>query len=419
MEPILTGLAATAVVYGIKKYMDGRKKKSGGGDPASGGGGGVVETGFPTFSPDAQAKAWYLATSAQWTPTGEVGDNAGRIAYTNRGAIKTDSDAQRAANDAWFRNAMAKGFRPVVSDTLVISGASATPPPYLVFVPDGFSRGSLPADWGPLLQLYAPPPGYNNGGPGGIGGVGQQPQQPQQPADPFAEITDKALRAQIKALAESDTVGLLDLDQTAAELDAAGYTASANVLREHRKDLTLRRKIEAQQRGGYLYVVRQNDLPSLVAQHYGGKKIGVISELQKLNPTVSTGGTWSQWFEGTEILLPVKWGDPSLKPLPPLAGGGGQKAGSAGGPGAPPTPGSSPYYPFGQNPDAPTPKNPPKGQAPNVWYGPNGEGPFSGPPPKEKPPFLGGEGGGLGNLQYEGGPTFGGAPNISIEGGPQ
>jgi hypothetical protein len=301
----------------------GKGKGKGAGSP------GVVSSGFEPFPPDVQPAAWFQAVSVQWAPAGQLGDGGGRVALTYRGKAQGDAAQNRLKNDASFRKPMADGFRLVVSEYLANPAANGIGTPYLLLVPDGFSRASVPSDWGPLRQLYAPPPGSFGAplpGPAGGGAMpgpfgGETPGQvPGVKADPFAEIGDPATRQKAKELYINDDASLLELDVVAKELDLAGYHASAAALRARRQELALRHSIDAKVRGGWLYVVRQNDLPWKVAQHYGGIKPGVIGELAKANPTVSA-NNWTGWHPGVEILLPGTWPDPSLKPLPPLAVG--------------------------------------------------------------------------------------------------
>lgn len=348
MEPITIGLAGAAVL-GLLAL---RKKKKGDAPQLPTG---SDAAGFQGFAPGAQEKAWYMACSVQWTPSGSITDAAGKVALTHRGIFAGDKgDVLRQSNDLWFRGMMDKGYNIIVSDRIVIPEQGAAP--YMAFVPQGFPASRIPGEWGPMLQLYAPPPGWlaqMNQGQGG-GGVNPGPFPNGDPSDPFSEIPDATIRAKVKELYASDTAGLRDLEETAKELDKAGYPKSAAALRKRRDSLKLARSIDAQKAGGYLYVVRMNDLPINVAQHYGGKKPGVLAQMVKLNPTVAA-NKWKGWVEGAEVLLPVEWGDPQLKPLPPLASG--KPAGGSSGGGSQPS--GAPPYPVSR-----------------WYYGPGGEGPF-------------------------------------------
>lgn len=323
----LITLAALGGAAYLALQMRNKKKGSGGGGAIPPGEN--VSSGFEPFGPDQQGSAWYAAISQNWTFTGELGDNLGHRAQTYRGAQINDP-AQAATNrvkfDAAFRQAMSKGYRVVVSDLL--SAASAFPP-YLLLVPDGFNRASVPSDWGPLRQLYAPPPGSFGVPAGGGGGVNPGPfgdPPPGPGGSPFDEIPDAATRAQVQELFSSETAGLLELDEMAKLLDKAGYPASAAALRERRKQVALQRQVEAKSRGGWLYVLRANEaLPFKLAQYYSGQKPGALKQLGDLNPTVSQGGSWKGWYAGNEILLPGTWKDPSLLPLPPLTQGSAPK----------------------------------------------------------------------------------------------
>jgi hypothetical protein len=322
MEPISIGLVAGGLFLASRLF--GKKKGSSVDVPPPE----VISTGFEPFGPDHQAMAWYAATSLQWVFAGQLGDNAGRVAYTYRGK----PGGSQAANDLAFRKAMSDGMRVVVSPSVMGGGGI---PPYLLLVPDAFSAASVPSDWGPLRQMYAPPPGSFGTPPsGGLpNGTPSGPGYPGNPGDPLGEIPDPETKAQIRKLLTSDGVSLLDLDDTAKELDAAGYPAAAQAVRDRRKQVALQRTLEAKQRGGWLYVIRLNEaLPFKLAQYYGGIRPKALKELQDANPKIATGGSWSGWIAGEEILLPGAWPDPSLKPLPPLTQGSAPKPSGSTGP---------------------------------------------------------------------------------------
>ena len=99
-----------------------------------------------------------------------------------------------------------------------------------------------------------------------------------------------------------------------------------------------RREAEAKERGGYLYTLPLGQPPIAIAQHYGGKRPGVLLELLEINPPQEAGpcgvcttcerrngstcpqprARWSRWFVGLGILIPVAWGDPRKKGDPPV-----------------------------------------------------------------------------------------------------
>lgn len=352
MDLMTLGGLAVLGYFGIKAI--GQKKGAGGAE----GGSSAASSGFTPFPPEQQAAAWYGATGLQWTFAGEIGDNASRLAHTYRGKAQGEAGANRVTNDATFRKAMGDGFRIVVSPYVVNPGSeliAAGSMPYLLLVPDGFSRASIPTDWGPLQQLYAPPPGsFGAPLPGGGAapspfGQGQAPGAAPGTSDPFAEIPDAAFRSKIRDIATSPDTSLMDLDVTAQELDKAGFAASAAALRERRKQVALERSVEAKTRGGWLYVVRSGDIPFKVAQWYGRNpdgsvRPGALSEMSKTNPTVSPNNWKPGWQVGKEILLPGAWPDPSAKPAPPLAAGP-LPPPPAGTPVPQPTPGPTPGAP--------------------------------------------------------------------------
>lgn len=339
MEPLTVGLALAAGL-GYLALKGGKGKKT----PALPEGG---DPGFQGFAPEAQQKAWYMATSIPWTATGSITDN-GAIALTYRGQLVGDpGDAKREANDTWLRGMMAKDYRIVVSDRIVVPEQGQAP--YLIFVPSGFKASSVPGSWGPMLQLYAPPPGWLQQANQG------QPIQPGQTvdADPFNEIPDPGVRQKVRALYMSDTASIADLESTASDLEKYGWGASAKKLRDRAEALKITRSLDAKNAGGYLYVVRTNDLPIYVAQFYGGQKPGVLAALAKINPKVAA-NKWAGWVTGAEVLLPIEWGDPQLKKgTPPLAQG--QPKGAPGGQ-SNTTPGNGkffPDYPAGTKIDTP------------------------------------------------------------------
>lgn len=305
MDPLTLAAGAAVAFFALKSL---RKDKSISVE--------AVSSGFEPLPPQQQGEAWWEAVSRQWMSTGPVGDSTGRIAHTMRGAAKGDPAANRPINDQKFRSMMAQGYRVVVS-TDVFGGEY----PYLAFVPDGFLRSSLPA-WGELRMLFAPAPG-SFGAPA-TGPLGDLPpggdKDPLPSTSVFGEIKDASTRQQVIDLYENPDAGLLELEETAVELDKAGYKASAAALRERRKALALQRQLQAKARGGWLYVVRHNDLPFKVAQHYGGVRPKALQEMASLNPTIAA-NNWKGWHPGEEILLPGSWPDPTLKGLPPLAGG--------------------------------------------------------------------------------------------------
>ncbi len=278
---------------------------------------------FATWPPDEQGAAWYATISHTWTPTGPLGDNGGRVCQTYRGARATEgADAVRARNDASLRELMGQGYRIAVSRSVI--GAASGEVPYLVTYPDGFSRASLPASWGDLRQLFAPPPGSLGSPAPNFGGSVDPLDGPD--ADPFSDMPEPA-RSQAREQYKSDTVSLLDLEETAKELDKAGYPRAAAAMRRRRDELRLSRSLAAKERGGWLYTVRSGDLPYKVAQWYGGVKPNVLRDLAAKNPEVSA-NNWAGWIVGRDVLLPGTWPDPSLKPLPPVAVGQAPKKGS-------------------------------------------------------------------------------------------
>lgn len=334
MEPMTIGLVAIGAY--VLSRLAGRKNASSS----------SVETAsnFAPFPPDQQGQGWYAACSLQWSEIAPQRDARGRIARVYRGTAAGEAASNRMTNDIAFRAMMGDGYRIAVSESVLYGGGVPT----LIAFEDGFSAASLPAELGTLRLLYAPaqgslgqPPGPNPGpifngsvDPGGLAA--------------FEELPEPA-RSQARELYQSDTASLYELAKTADELDKAGYHASATALRKRRDALLLSRGIEANKRGGWLYIVRTGDLPFNVAQYYGGKKPGVLKEMATLNPDVAKGGTWKGWIGGCEVLLPATWPDPALKPLPPLAsgggGGGGQNAPLPGG--TPPGGFSSVMTPWG------------------------------------------------------------------------
>lgn len=337
MEPMtLIGLGALGLL--AYKAMGQKKdaQEQGAKEPA----GEVGPQSFEPFSPSEQGAAWYAATGLQWMPATSLGDNAGHTASVYRGASLGDSMANRAKNDRDFRQAAASGLRLVVNTSVLTPVPGMAP--YLLLVPDGFNRASVPSSWGDFRQLYAPPPGTVAPGPGPYppGPV------PSPGGDPFAEIPDAALRDQVRQVYESESVGLLELDATAKALDKEGYPASAEAIRQRRKTVALQRSLEAQQRGGWLYVVRRGDIPFVIAQWYGGVRPNSLKELREANPSIAANNWKPGWQVGVEILLPGKWPDPSLKPAPATPSG-------PGGPVKPSTPSGGPQGPTAQQPARP------------------------------------------------------------------
>lgn len=339
MDPVTIGLGLM-LLYGAYK-VSGKK-------PAQLGQG---ET-WQSFSPGAQEKAWYMTKSILWSAAGTATDKKGNVAILWTGLPASgDSEPQRSANDQWLRNTMGNDYRIVVSDRIMIPEQGALR--RMAFLPSGFSASGLPSNMGVMLQLFAGPPDMAPGGfqgqglqelppgmigpggglgfmPGGMPGGGQ-----------FSDIGDPGLRAKVQSLYSSDTVALKDLDDTATALEKMGAVHSAQVLRERRKTLEITRRLDAQQRGGYPFIVRGNgtvalDLPLATARYYGGNRSGVLGELAGANPAVSA-NKWAKWGEGSEVLLPVTWfpagTDPSTKPLPPLASMGKPVPGQPGLPG--------------------------------------------------------------------------------------
>lgn len=84
----------------------------------------------------------------------------------------------------------------------------------------------------------------------------------------------------------------------------------------NRAERLARRPAEAAARGGWIYVVLGGVKPLDVAQRYGGKRPGVLSELAAANPGVAQGETWAGWWNGRGVLLPAHWRDPLLTPRP-------------------------------------------------------------------------------------------------------
>lgn len=101
-----------------------------------------------------------------------------------------------------------------------------------------------------------------------------------------------------------------------------------------------RRPAEAEARGGWIYTVGLHQSPIMVAQHFGGRRPGVLLELLAVNPRMDHGPCdvcvpcaamvkeersevtcaapmlrWDRrrWFVGAGVLLPLSWGDPRLK----------------------------------------------------------------------------------------------------------
>lgn len=339
-------------------YLLSRMKKSAGGAE------GVTTDDFSAWPPEQQGQAWYAAVSTPWAPAGPIASKGGQEAQTYRGSSSErgiqsrlaggSPDAVRIPNDANFRSLMAQGYRIAVN-TDIFGGAA----PLLVVYPDGFARSSLPPSWGVLRQLFAPPPGSLGTPPNGGGGFGGSVQPLGGGPDPFAALPEPS-RSSARELYQSDSASLLDLEDMAKVLDKAGFAEAAAALRKRRDELKLSRQLDAQSRGGWLYTVRQGDLPFKVAQHYGGVKPGSLKELAAINPGVSA-NDWKGWIGGTDVLLPKAWPDPSLKPLPPLAQG--QLPGGGGG-----GSGSSPK---------PNKADGPLHVVQKWYYGPGGEGPFT------------------------------------------
>lgn len=327
---------------------------------------GVTTDDFSAWPPEQQGQAWYAAISTPWEKAGPyMAPFGNKEAQTYRFLNGGIPDAVRVPNDANFRSLMAQGYR-LAANADVLGG----PNPLLVVYPDGFPRSGLPASWGVLRQLFAPPPGSfgapPNGGGGGLGGsvpLGGG-------SDPFAALPEPS-RSSARELYQSDSASLLDLEDMAKVLDKAGFAEAAAALRKRRDELKLSRQLDAQSRGGWLYTVRQGDLPFKVAQHYGGVKPGSLKELAAINPGVSV-NDWKGWIGGTDVLLPKAWPDPSLKPLPPLAQG--QLPGGGGG-------GSS-------SSPKPNKADGPLHVVQKWYYGPGGEGPFTYQNDSEVPPGV-------------------------------
>ncbi len=326
MEPLTLGLVALGA-YVVSK-LAGRKSASSS----------SVETAsnFAPFPPDQQGQAWYAACSLQWSEIAPQRDARGRIARVYRGTTAGEAASNRMTNDIAFRQMMGDGYRIAVSESVLYGGGVPT----LIAFEDGFSSAALPPELGTLRLLYAPaqgslgqPPGPN---PGPIFGGSVDPGG----LAAFEELPEPA-RSQARELYQSDTASLYELDKTATELDKAGYRASAAALRKRRDALLLSRGIEANKRGGWFYVVRTGDIPITVAQYYGGAKPGVLkamSAINRENGVSISESKWPGWYGGREVLLPATWPDPALKPLPPLASGGGNAQGAPvpGGGGTPP-----------------------------------------------------------------------------------
>jgi hypothetical protein len=137
------------------------------------------------------------------------------------------------------------------------------------------------------------------------------------------ELRDDACRALTQG---QDPVAL---DRVAVELDRAGYSRSAALLRERAQQLRVQRKIQAIQ-SGHVIQLRANDNPSYLAEWYTGDGAR-FKELLTTNPELRlatmpharTGQPMTvllPWRVGQTLILPPSW-DTSRGPAPPMGGG--------------------------------------------------------------------------------------------------
>lgn len=144
------------------------------------------------------------------------------------------------------------------------------------------------------------------------------------------------VQAQVNAMLTDPDADPEALEQAADMLEDQ-FPIAAQRLRERAAELRLREKLEHFKLGGSPFVVREGDLPSVVAKHYTGNGLAVgpgnwreIAEVPRnaergMAVIIKDGQPWglSQWIG--EVLLPLSW-KVWEKPLPPRkTGGGAQK----------------------------------------------------------------------------------------------
>lgn len=147
--------------------------------------------------------------------------------------------------------------------------------------------------------------------------------------DVFAACADPTLPAELRADLEvafkaSDLLPA-DYRDISGILEASGYPMMAACFAKLAQEKFEAKKAQVEKAGGLLHVVREGDVPSLLAAYYTGEPARFV-ELAAINKNlgalVTTDGVsnYKGWKIGAKILLPIAW-NPLDKPLPPTAGG--------------------------------------------------------------------------------------------------
>lgn len=150
------------------------------------------------------------------------------------------------------------------------------------------------------------------------------------PASAFDRCVDPGMPDALKLEAQkafaAKTLMPADYEGLSEVFASSGYPIMAECIAKLGRDKAASMKAEVARRGGLPHVIRQGDIPSLMATYYTGSAMR-FKEFGPLNPqigslkTVNGVTNYTKWIPGTEILIPAAW-NPLDKPIPPVARGG-------------------------------------------------------------------------------------------------